>query len=284
MGICTFHPTDDFKSPKWNWSPVVEQFTWSPQCEDIPFPHTSVSISPSNWDKVFAWIKQQKWRNTEGVGTSWIEMAAKAYFDGLRLDKLNTPKSYVHAIQKVVNQTAKLDSSIELVPHPSIKRCKTNGKSHPMRMIPNFEMLVTPEALKFVATSMLRGHHNPRHPQIKMVGHCHASLTLRVDGVQCRMLQRWLERDYCKSFVSVHLLFQFEPHLPSRLTEGEARGEGNHELKSCYDYLHGNRKCRFFLPRVAELEISENLALLLFPLSFSCRTLFAVISTQSTQL
>lgn len=117
-----------------------------------------------------------------------------------------------------------------------------------------------------------------------MVGHCHASLTLRVDGVQCRMLQRWLERDYCKSFVSVHLLFQFEPHLPSRLTEGEARGEGNHELKSCYDYLHGNRKCRFFLPRVAELEISENLALLLFPLSFSCRTLFAVISTQSTQL
>lgn len=159
-GICTFHPTDDFKSPKWNWSPVVEQFTWSPQCEDIPFPHTSVSISPSNWDKVFAWIKQQKWRNTEGVGTSWIEMAAKAYFDGLRLDKLNTPKSYVHAIQKVVNQTAKLDSSIELVPHPSIKRCKTNGKSHPMRMIPNFEMLVTPEALKFVATSMLRGHHN----------------------------------------------------------------------------------------------------------------------------
>ena len=42
--ICTFHPTDDFKSwlPKWNWSPVVEQFTWSPQCEDIPFPHTSL--------------------------------------------------------------------------------------------------------------------------------------------------------------------------------------------------------------------------------------------------
>ena len=87
-----------------------------------------------------------------------------------------------------------------------------------------------------------------------------------------------------KSFVSVHLLFQLEQHLPSRLTEGEARGEGNHQLKSCYDYLHGNRKCPFFLPRVAELEISENLALLLFPLSFSSRTLFAVISTQPTQL
>ncbi len=38
-----------------------------------------------------------------------------------------------------------------------------------------------------------------------------------------------------QSFVSVHLLLQLEPHLPRRLTEGEARGESNHQLKSCND-------------------------------------------------
>ncbi len=51
----------------------------------------------------------------------------------------------------------------------------------------------------------------------------------------------------------------------------------------CDDYLHGNQKCSFFLPRVAELEIFENLALLLFPVSFSCGTLCAMISKQLKQ-
>ena len=124
--ICTYHPVDDFHSllPQWNWYPRSEEFTWSPQCDDIPFPNTSVSVTPSNWDKVFAWIKHQKWKPCEGGGSSWLEIAVQSYFDGLRLDNLYTPKSYVHAIQKVVNQTAKIDTSIQLTPAMPIKRQK----------------------------------------------------------------------------------------------------------------------------------------------------------------
>ena len=163
--ICTFHPTDDFKFllPKWNWYPEIEQYTWTPQFPDLPFPNTYVNITPENWDKVVAWLRVQKWKPNEGSSTSWIEMAAKAYFDGVRLDLLDTPKSFVNAIQKVINSTTKIDPSIKLVPCQRVKKCKANGKTHPMGMIPNFEMFVSPDALKFLAANMLRGRdHCPK--------------------------------------------------------------------------------------------------------------------------
>ena len=114
-------------------------------------------------DKVVAWLRVQKWKPNEGSSTSWIEMAAKAYFDGVRLDLLDTPKSFVNAIQKVINSTTKIDPSIKLVPCQRVKKCKANGKTHPMGMIPNFEMFVSPDALKFLAANMLRGRdHCPK--------------------------------------------------------------------------------------------------------------------------
>ena len=94
--------------PKWNWYPEIEQYTWTPQFPQLPFPNTYVNITPDNWDKVVAWLRVQKWKPNEGSSTSWIEMAAKAYFDGARLDLLNTPKSFVNAIQKVINSTTKI--------------------------------------------------------------------------------------------------------------------------------------------------------------------------------
>ncbi len=163
--ICTFHTIDDFRNllPKWNWEPIQEQFTWVPQCEFVPFPNTYVKITSDNWEKIFMWLKAQKWKQAEGSGTSWLEMAVQAYFAGIRLDNLDTPKSYVNAIQKVINSTAKIDASVQLVPSPRIKKCKANGKTHPMGMIPNFEMFISPIALKFIASQMLRGRdHTPK--------------------------------------------------------------------------------------------------------------------------
>ena len=162
--ICIFHTIEDFRNllPKWNWTPNQELYTWVPQCDFVSFPNSFVHISQCNWDKIFSWLKVQKWKPIEGSGTSWLEMAVQAFFAGVKLEDLNTPKSYVNAIQKVINSTAKIDASIQLVPSPRIKKCKANGKTHPMGMIPNFEMFVSPDALKFIATQMLRGRdHTP---------------------------------------------------------------------------------------------------------------------------
>ena len=162
--ICTFHTIEDFRNllPKWNWTPNQELYTWVPQCDFVSFPNSYVNISQCNWDKIVLWLKVQKWKPIEGSGTSWLEMAVQAFFAGVKLEDLNTPKSYVNAIQKVINSTAKIDASIQLVPSPRIKKCKANGKTHPMGMIPNFEMFVSPDALKFIATQMLRGRdHTP---------------------------------------------------------------------------------------------------------------------------
>ena len=65
-------------------------------------------------------------------------------------------------IQKVINQTKKLDATLQLVPGNVEKKCKSNGKTHPIGRVSNAEAYICVKALKTMAAPMLHGaDHRP---------------------------------------------------------------------------------------------------------------------------
>ena len=62
------------------------------------------------------WLLNLKWKQGLNNVTSWIELASEAWHCGVRLSIKNSPKVYMQMIQKVVNQTRKVDDSICLIP------------------------------------------------------------------------------------------------------------------------------------------------------------------------
>ena len=162
--ISTTHAVDFFKHllPKWAWEADQESFPWNSTCGIIPYPNSHASISQHDWDVIVAWLLNLKWREGPTLSTSWLELACQAWHDGVRLMNKHTPRVYMITIQKVINQTKKLDATLQLVPGNVEKKCKSNGKTHPIGRVSNAEAYICVKALKTMAAPMLHGaDHRP---------------------------------------------------------------------------------------------------------------------------
>ncbi len=162
--ISTVHHTEAFKHllPKWLWEDDPNTYSWKPSCDTIPFPDSHANISRENWDLISQWMLNLKWKVGPNFNTSSLELASQAWHDGIRLNTRHSPKVYMQMIQKVANQTKKMDSSLSLVPGVVEKKCKSNGKTHPIGRISNAQVYVNDEALKAIAVQMLHGaNHMP---------------------------------------------------------------------------------------------------------------------------
>ena len=162
--ICVQHHINHFKTllPRWTWQANPNEYTWKPSCPVIPWPKTQAKITPDDWQKLFGWLHQQQWRKGEELQTSWIEIAFSCLFSGVKLEGVShTPKAYAQQLLKIVNQIHKIDASIEIVPGSVTKKCKSNGKTHPIGRIEQCEIFFPDEPKKYLATKMLRGcdHH-----------------------------------------------------------------------------------------------------------------------------
>lgn len=161
--ICVQHHIDHFKAllPRWTWQANLNDYPWKPCCPLIDRPKTQASITLENWQKLFGWLRQQNWRISDDQQTSWIELAVSCLFAGVKLEGVpNTPRIYAQQLMKIVNQIHKLDT-IKIVPGSVIKKCKSNGKTHPMGCIDQCEIFFPDEPKKYLAAKMLRGcdHH-----------------------------------------------------------------------------------------------------------------------------
>jgi len=95
-----------------------------------------------------------------GVMTFLVNMnfACCAYFQGLVLKDVPVqPKTYSTLIQKVFSQCRKLDPPPILFPGDPIKRCKANGKSHPIGLLQGCLVWLPMNAKKFLACKLLHG-------------------------------------------------------------------------------------------------------------------------------
>ncbi len=158
--ISTVHDIECFINllPKWSWLRKEEEFPWIPDTQDIPFPNSHASISETNWNAIVDWSFQQKWKISDNLQTSWIELACCAYFQGLDLvDVPKSPCSYATLIQKVFNQCKKLPNPPIVFPGEASKNCKANGKTHPIGVLKGCELLMPISSMKFLATKMLQG-------------------------------------------------------------------------------------------------------------------------------
>ena len=162
--ISTSHSIEYFKHllPKWAWNANPETFLWTPACEFIPFPNSHACLVQNDWDVIVTWMLNLRWKEGPNLSTSWLELASQAWHTGVRLQTKQSPRAYMQTIQKVVNQIRKVDNNIHLVPGEIQKKCKSNGKTHPIGRIDNAQVFVCNEALKCIAVPLLHGaNHKP---------------------------------------------------------------------------------------------------------------------------
>ena len=165
--ISTVHDLECFANllPKWSWFRNPLDFTWIPSFLDVPHPNTHATISVENWDAIIQWSSQQKWKLSDELQTSWVELACCAYFQGLDLVGVDkTPACYASMLQKVFNQCSKLRDPPIIFPGIAVKSCKANGMTHPIGHLKGAEILIPIKALKFLAMKMLQGcSHSKKH-------------------------------------------------------------------------------------------------------------------------
>ena len=155
-------PSLDHKAlyPRWAWNAVFASYTTPSPAVGFDFSKYKGKIKEANWAAATSWMIQLKWQLGDSYSTSFLELAAQCFVDGLHFvpcgDEIESPKAIVAHLRATVAASLKLGAA--LCPGSiDYSASKCNGHRHPNGMIRGAKVFLSNKALHLLATGFEKG-------------------------------------------------------------------------------------------------------------------------------
>ena len=155
-------PSLDHKAlyPRWAWNAVFASYTTPSPAVGFDFSKYKGKIKEANWAAATSWMIQLKWQLGDSYSTSFLELAAQCFVDGLHFvpcgDEIESPKAIVAHLRATVAASLKLGAA--LCPGSiDYSASKCNGHRHPNGMIKGAKVFLSNKALHLLATGFEKG-------------------------------------------------------------------------------------------------------------------------------
>ena len=155
-------PSLDHKAlyPRWAWDAVFASYTTSSPAVGFDFSKYKGKIKEANWTAATSWMVQQKWQLGDSYSTSFLELAAQCFVDGLHFvpcgDEIESLKAIVAHLRATVAASLKLGAALcpGLIDYTA---SKCNGHRHPNGTIKGAKVFLSNKALHLLATGFEKG-------------------------------------------------------------------------------------------------------------------------------
>ena len=146
--------------PRWAWDADIASYPEPSPARDDDFSNYKGPINKENWKKVTSWMASLHWRIDPSCDTSFLELAAQAFCDGLHLtpvqDDAECLASTVSILRTITSAAVKRGHT--LVPgNIDASASKCNGHRHPNGVIKGAAVLLSNKALRILANGFQRG-------------------------------------------------------------------------------------------------------------------------------
>ena len=155
-------PSLDHKAlyPRWAWDAVFASYTTPSPAVGFDFSKYKGKIKEANWTSATSWMVQLKWQLGDSYSTSFLELAAQCFVDGLHFvpcgDEIESPKAIVAHLRATVTASLKLGAA--LCPGSiDYSASKCNGHRHPNGTIRGAKVFLSNKALHLLATGFEKG-------------------------------------------------------------------------------------------------------------------------------
>ena len=155
-------PSLDHKAlyPRWAWDAVFASYTTPSPAVGFDFSKYKGKIKEANWTSATSWMIQLKWQLGDSYSTSFLELAAQCFVDGLHFvpcgDEIESPKAIVAHLRASVAASLKLGAALcPGVIDYSASKC--NGHRHPNGTIKGAKVFLSNKALHLLATGFEKG-------------------------------------------------------------------------------------------------------------------------------
>ena len=156
------HPTLDHKTlyPRWAWDADLASYTTSSPAVGFDFTKYKGKIKETNWAAATTWLVQLRWQTGDAFSTSFLELAAQCFVDGLHFvpagDEVESLRSIVAHLRATIAASHKLGA--QLCPGGlDYTASKCNGHRHPNGIIKGAKVFLTNKALHLLATGFEKG-------------------------------------------------------------------------------------------------------------------------------
>ena len=158
----TEQPSMDHKAlyPRWAWDAVFASYTASSPAVGFDFTKYKGKIKEANWSAATSWMVQQKWQLGDSYSTSFLELAAQCFVDGIHFvpcgDEIESLKAIVAHLRATVAASLKLGAALcpGLIDYTA---SKCNGHRHPNGTIKGAKVFLSNKALHLLATGFEKG-------------------------------------------------------------------------------------------------------------------------------
>ena len=146
--------------PRWAWDAVFASYTTSSPATGFDFSKYKGKIKEANWTAATSWMVQLKWQLGDSCSTSFLELAAQCFVDGLHFipsgDEVESLKSIVTHLRATVAASLKLGAALcpGLLDYTA---SKCNGHRHPNGTIKGAKVFLSNKALHLLATGFEKG-------------------------------------------------------------------------------------------------------------------------------
>ena len=155
-------PSIDHKAlyPRWAWDAVFASYTTSSPAVGFDFAKYKGKIKEANWSAATSWMVQQKWQLGDSYSTSFLELAAQCFVDGIHFvpcgDEIESLKAIVAHLRATVAASLKLGAALcpGLIDYTA---SKCNGHRHPNGTIKGAKVFLSNKALHLLATGFEKG-------------------------------------------------------------------------------------------------------------------------------
>ena len=146
--------------PRWAWDAVFASYTTPSPAVGFDFSKYKGKIKEANWTSATSWMIQLKWQLGDSYSTSFLELAAQCFVDGLHFvpcgDEIESPKAIVAHLRATVGASLKLGAA--LCPGSiDYSASKCNGHRHPNGTIRGAKVFLSNKALHLLATGFEKG-------------------------------------------------------------------------------------------------------------------------------
>ena len=146
--------------PRWAWDADIAIYTDISPAKDDDFSNYEGPINKDNWQLVTSWLAGLQWRLDPAYETSFLELAAQAFCDGLHLaplrDEAECLASSVSILRSIISAAAKRGHC--LVPGTiDAASSKCHGHRHPNGVMKGACVFLSNKALRLLAQGFQRG-------------------------------------------------------------------------------------------------------------------------------
>ena len=146
--------------PRCAWDADRASYSGASPAKDDDFSNYKGLINRENWNKVTSWMASPHWKIDPSCDTSFLELAAQAFCDGLHLtpmkDDADCLASTVSILRSITSGGVKRGHT--LVPgNIDVSASKCNGHRHPNGIIRGAAVLLSNKALRILANGFQRG-------------------------------------------------------------------------------------------------------------------------------